>query len=88
MTTAAPSIYVAVADLERHYGGAFVYAPQRWGTADGTISYCALYVYADQLRRQLASERLHLARAQFLSSGTQHAAEATRADQRIAHGAA
>lgn len=84
----APSLYATVSALERHYGGAFVYAPRRWGTADGTIAYRAVFPAAAMMREQLAAERLHLARASWLATGTEEARKAQRDDQRVAYGAA
>lgn len=87
-TAPAPSLYETVGALERHFGGAFVYAPQRWGTADGTIAYRAVFPAAALMRRQLAAERLHLARASWLATGTEEARKAQRDDQQVAYGTA
>lgn len=85
---AAPTIYETVSALDRHFGGAFVCAPTRWGTADGTISYRALYPAAEMMRRQQAAERLHLARAQWMSTGSPDAVNAGKTDEKVAHGLA
>lgn len=84
----APSLYATVSALERHFGGAFVYAPRRWGTADGTIEYRAVFPASEMMRQQLAAERLHLARASWLATGTEEAKRAQRDDQRVAYGTA
>jgi len=78
-----PSLYEAVAALERHFGAGFVHAP-RWGTADGAIEYRQLYGYAALMRQQRAEERLHLARARALGANER----AARDDEQVAHGLA
>lgn len=67
-SAAAPSLYEAVSALERHFGGAFVNAPARWRTADGTIAYRAVYPAMEMLRRQRAEERLEHAAAVQLAN--------------------
>ena len=67
-SAAAPTLYEAVSALDRHYGGAFVYAPRRWGTHDGTIAYRAVYPAMEMLRRQQAAERLERASAAQLAT--------------------
>ena len=81
--TAGPSLYEAVATLERHFGGAFVNNRARWGTHDGVIDYRAVYPYSEQVQRQQAAERLHLARAHVIGQGNPTAA---KADEQVAHG--
>lgn len=88
MSVASPSLYETVSALERHFGGAFVHAPARWGTADGTISYRAVYPAAEMMRRQQAAERLHLARAAQLSHGSPESMRAAKHDEQVAHGTA
>ena len=88
MTGRAPSLYEAVAALERHFGGAFVHSRARWGTADGVISYHAVHGYAEQRRVQLAEERLHLVRAAVMGRGGKEAEQMAKADERVAHGIA
>ena len=78
-----PSLYEAVASLERHFGASFVHNRRRWGTADGVIEYRATYGYAALMRQQRADERLHLARAISIARG---AKAIGAADERIAHG--
>lgn len=85
---AALTLYDAVSQLDRHFGGGFVYAPRRWGTHDGTIPYRAVYPAMDAMRRQLAGERLHLISAERLAHGGEAAAAAIRAQERVANGAA
>lgn len=82
----APSLYEAVATLERHFGGAFVNNRVRWGTADGVIDYRAVYPYSEQVRRQQAAERLHLARASRLPQPDERAQAMAKADEEVAHG--
>lgn len=82
----SPSLYEAVAALERHFGPALVHNPARWGTADGVIEYRATYGYAHLMRQQLAGERLHLSRAAAIARGGKDAANAAAADERVAHG--
>lgn len=83
-----PSLYEAVATLERHFGGAFVHSRTRWGTHDGVIDYRAVYPYSEQVQRQLAAERLHLARAHAMARGGPQADQMAHADERVAHGLA
>lgn len=80
------TLYDAVAQLERYFGAGFVHNPARWGTADGTIEYRHAHLYADQMRRQQAAERLHLARAAVMSQPGERQAAIARDDERIAHG--
>lgn len=67
MSAPTLNLYESVSALERHFGGAFVNAPQRWGTADGTIEYRAVYAATAMMRRQLAGERLDRAAAAQLA---------------------
>jgi len=87
-TEAGPSLYEAVATLARHFGGAFVHDRTRWGTHDGVIEYRAVYPYSEQVQRQQAAERLHLARATAMGRGGSAADQMAHADERVAHGIA
>lgn len=87
--TAAPmraSLYDVVAQLDRHFGPGFVHSTDRWDTVDGGIPFRQVPLFVAQMQRQLAAERLHLARAMQMANGGQAVAGVIRDDERVAHG--
>lgn len=72
----------ALADAEVRMGSAWVWNPDRWGTADGYVDHRSLLAVWPALQRKAVTDRFSILRAVKMALGGEAAAALLREDER------